>query len=264
MISSHGNPRRILVEDDNADDRKLQCDFLQAQGYRLYMAENGLDGVEKARIVLPDLILMDRFMPVCDGIAACRLLKADPRTSIIPLIFLTAATEPDERVQGLMVGAVDYITKPFNFDEVRLRVSIHLRAWLQPPKPQPEPEDCVVSGELSSIETMVFRAALRILQSNLAAPPNLAGLARAVGTNSRRLNDAFRSCTGVTVFDYLREVRMEEARKLLRGTSLAVHVIANDLGYGNAANFATSFRDRFGITPRMYRQTSAECLSEAS
>lgn len=259
MYSSNDLPQRILVIDDNADDRRLQSHYLQAQGYRLYMAENGRDGVEKARIVLPDLILMDIFMPVCDGLAACRLLKADPRTSIIPLIFLTAAAQPDERVQGLMAGAVDYITKPFNFDEVRLRVSIHLQAWRQPP--QPWPEDRPVLGEVSNVDTMVFRAALRILHSNLAEPPDLAGLARAVGTNARRLNDAFRSCSGATVFDYLREVRMEEARKLLRETSLAVQVIAQDLGYGNAANFATAFRDRFGITPRMYRQTSAESLS---
>ena len=252
---------QILVVDDVADDRRLQVDYLRAQGYRLYAAESGLDGVEKTRLVLPDLILMDVCMPGCDGIAACRLLKADPRTAAIPLIFLTAAAQPEERVRGLTVGAVDYITKPFNFDEVRLRVSIHLQASRQPAKPQPEVH--AVSSLVSNIDSMVFRAALQILYEDLAQPPDLNGLARAVGTNARRLNEAFRQCTGATVFDYLREVRMEEARKLLRETSLAVQVIAGDLGYENAANFSTAFKDRFGLSPRQYRQAQADEFAEA-
>ncbi len=254
--------KRILVVDDNADDRHLEVDYLRAQGYRLYAAEDGLDGVEKARIALPDLILMDIYMPGCDGIAACRLLKEDRRTAAIPLIFLTAAAEPEDRVRGLMVGAVDYITKPFDFDEVRLRVSIHLRAWRQPLERQPEVHVQAGADAVSNVDAMVLRAAQRILHENLAQPPDLAGLARSVGTNARRLNEAFRNCVGVTVFEYLREARMEEARKLLRGTNLAVRVIANDLGYDNAANFATAFGTRFGLSPREYRKAPCEPLPE--
>lgn len=246
--------RRILVVDDHADDRCLQVNYLRAQGYHLYVAEDGLDGVEKARLVLPDLILMDVCMPRCDGIAACRLLKEDQRTASIPVIFLTAAAEPNDRVRGLMVGAVDYITKPFDFDEVRLRVNIHLRAWRQPPERQPEVSFQTESDPVSKIDAIVLRAAQRILHENLTQPPDLAGLARAVGTNARRLNEAFRNCVGVTVFEYLRTARMEEARKLLRKTNLAVRVIASDLGYDNPANFATAFSARFGLSPREYRK----------
>lgn len=250
-----------MVVDDNADDRRLQTDYLRAQGYRLYAAVDGLDGVEKSRIVLPDLILMDVHMPVCDGLAACRLLKADLRTAAIPLIFLTAAGQPEERVRGLLAGAVDYITKPFDFDEVRLRVSIHLQAWRQPAGPLPEAP--AVSSQVSNVDAIVFRAALRILHQNLAQPPDLQGLARAVGTNTRRLNEAFRQCVGVTVFDYLREIRMEEARKMLRETNLAIQVVACDLGYDNPANFATAFKERFGLSPRQYRQAPTESSTMA-
>ena len=253
MTTYQTKGQRILVVDDNADDRCLQIAYLRTQSYRVYAAEDGLDGVEKARMVLPDLILMDVCMPVCDGIAACRLLKADPRTGAIPLIFLTSAAQPNERVRGLMVGAVDYITKPFDFEEVRLRVGIHLRAWSQPGETHREVRSA--SDHVSNLDTMIFRAAMQILHSNLAEPPDLASLATAVGTNARRLNESFRNYVGLTVFDYLREVRMEEARKMLRETNLAVQTVANDLGYGNAANFATAFRDRFGLSPRKYRQS---------
>lgn len=250
-----------MVVDDNADDRRLQTDYLRGQGYRLYAAVDGLDGVEKARIVLPDLILMDVHMPACDGIAACRLLKADPLTAAIPLIFLTSAARPDERVLGLLAGAVDYITKPFDFDEVRLRVSIHLQAWRQPEAPQPQAP--AVAGQVSNLDAMVFRAALRILHEDLAQPPDLKSLARAVGTNARRLNEAFHQCVGATVFDYLREVRMEQARKLLRETTLSIQVVASDLGYENPANFATAFKERFGLSPRQYRQAPSDPFAKA-
>lgn len=257
---------RILLVDDNADDRRLLGDCLRTQGYRLYVAEDGRDGVEKARLASPDLIILDVSMPVCDGIAACRLLKADPRTAAVPIIFLTAAALPEDRVRGLMLGAVDYISKPFDFDEVRLRVSIHLQAWRYA-APQQEaalrqvemaPSIRPAADHASHLDTLVFRAAQRLLHEDLAQPPDLISLAKAVGTNARRLNDAFRSCAGVTVFDYLREARMEQARKLLRETTLAVQVIASDLGYDNPANFATAFRTRYGLSPRDYRKAPHE------
>ena len=249
---------RILVVDDREEDRHLLADFLRHQGYRLYVAEDGHDAVEKALYIQPDLILMDVHMPVCDGIAACRLLKAEPRTMEIPLIFLTAAALPEERVRGLAEGAVDYITKPFNFDEVRLRVCIHLNASHRGAQAGAVPG---LAGPGGSLDAAVFQAAQRRLLEDLAAAPDLAGLARSVGTNTRQLNEAFRKHAGVTVFDYLREARMKEARHLLSETELEVQTIANDLGYGSAANFSTAFRERFGLSPRQYRKATPRVVA---
>lgn len=248
---------RILVVDDREEDRHLLADYLRRQGYRLYVAEDGRDGVEKAIYIQPDLILMDVHMPVCDGIAACRLLKAEPKTMAIPLIFLTAAALPEERVQGLLEGAVDYITKPFNFDEVRLRVCIHLNAAHGHDHP---PDVTEGAGPSGSVEAAIFLAAQRRILQDLASTPELASLAHSVGTNTRLLNEAFRKYVGVTVFDYLREARMKEARHLLSETDLEVQTIANDLGYGSAANFSTAFRERFGLSPRQYRKATPSAM----
>ncbi|KOQ54177.1 AraC family transcriptional regulator, partial [Achromobacter xylosoxidans] len=97
---------RVLVVEDRPEDRMLLVDFLTSQDCRVYVAEDGNDGYRKAQLVQPDIILMDVNMPVCDGLAACRLLKADPATRAIPVIFLTAASLPMERVAGLSAGAV--------------------------------------------------------------------------------------------------------------------------------------------------------------
>lgn len=248
---------RILVVDDREEDRHLLADYLRRQGYRLYLAEDGRDGVEKAIYIQPDLILMDVHMPVCDGIAACRLLKVEPKTMAIPLIFLTAAALPEERVLGLLEGAVDYIIKPFNFDEVRLRVCIHLNAAHGHDHPPGVPDQTGPSG---SIEAAIFLAAQRRILHDLASTPELAGLARSVGTNTHLLNEAFRKYVGVTVFDYLREARMKEALRLLCETDLDVQTVANDLGYGSAANFSTAFRERFGLSPRQYRTATPRAM----
>ncbi len=243
---------RILLVDDREEERKLLSDLLRLHGYRLHIAIDGYDAVEKARYILPDLILMDIYMPGCDGIAACRQIKADPRTANIPVIFLTAAALPEERVTGLSEGAVDYITKPYHFEEVKLRITIHLARNGDEGRATPAPA-AFGDHPVDSVEHRVFRAAQRLLLEDLAKTPELSTLARAVGTNTHNLNEAFRKFTGVTALRYLRETRMKEACCLLRNTNLDVQSVAIDLGYVSPANFSTAFRERFGMSPREFR-----------
>lgn len=245
---------RILVVDDVTEDRLLLADFLRQRGYRLYVGENGRDAYNKSLIVMPDLILMDIRMPNSDGIVGCRLLKADERTRQIPVIFLSAAASPQERVAGLSEGAVDYVSKPFDFEEVRLRVAVHLGLTQQTQSQDLQADATTLQEEGQGLDQVLFRAARRLITQQLEHPLELADLAKAVGTNSRRLNEAFRQCAGVTVFDFLREERLKEARRLLSDTSLEIQLIASQLGYSSAANFSTAFRERFGVSPRNFRQ----------
>lgn len=239
--------RRLLVVDDSEDERLLLANFLQQEGCRMYLAQDGQDALKKAVLVNPDLILMDVKMPGWDGVTACRALKADPRTRDIPVVFLTGSAYPADRVHGLMAGAVDYVTKPFLFDEVRLRLIVHLRTRPAPAAVMPSP------GGTVSLQAVLFQSARRHLLLDLSVTPDLASLAAAVGTNTKRLNEAFRKCAGVTVFEYLREERMREACVLLRETALEVQSVALALGFSGGANFATAFKERYGLSPREYR-----------
>lgn len=247
---------RVLVVEDRPEDRMLLVDFLTSQDCRVYVAEDGNDGYRKAQLVQPDIILMDVNMPGCDGLAACRLLKADQATRAIPVIFLTAASLPMERVAGLSAGAVDYVAKPFDFEEVRLRLLIHLRV-----APAPAAAAATVSADGtstaaagSSLDGVLFRAARKLLRERLDHTPELVVLAQALGTNARRLNQAFRRCAGTTVFEFLREERMREARRLLCETGLDIQAISQAVGFGNRGNFSTAFRERFGMAPTALRQ----------
>jgi signal transduction histidine kinase len=116
----------VLVVDDIAKNLQVVGTMLRNAGYVIMPATSGAKALEGVQLQLPDLILLDLMMPDMDGLEVCRRLKADPLTQAIPVIFLTASNEMEHLVKGFGIGAVDYITKPFNPPELLARVRTHL------------------------------------------------------------------------------------------------------------------------------------------
>lgn len=260
MASMTPDQATLLVVDDSPADLSLLTEFLRNARLRLVVAFDGREGYQKATVMKPDLILLDVRMPRTDGFATCRLLKADPRTADIPVIFLSGCNELDDRLLGLRLGAVDYITKPFAPEEVLARVGVHLALHRQRRGAAPAPASGEDAGELGG----TVRAAMEILRRDPGKPPSLPDLAHQVGTNERRLTELFRSSTGLPVFAWLREERFQLACRLLAGSELEIQQIADQVGYGSAGNFATMFRERLGVTPREYRQAQRELRDRPS
>ena len=117
----------ILIVDDNPNNLKLLFDFLKESGFKVLVAKDGESAIEKLQEVSPNIILLDVMMPGIDGFETCYRLKASVATKDIPVIFMTALTDRVDKVKGLSMGAVDYITKPFQQEEVLARVQLHLR-----------------------------------------------------------------------------------------------------------------------------------------
>jgi len=117
----------ILVADDEPVNLALIKRRLEWEEYEIHTAENGGEAVEAARRLLPDLVMLDVMMPVLDGLQACRLLKEDPSTRDIPVIFLSALDDTGTKVSGLALGADDYISKPFSVEELLARVRVAIR-----------------------------------------------------------------------------------------------------------------------------------------
>jgi two-component system cell cycle sensor histidine kinase/response regulator CckA len=117
----------ILVVDDTPTNLEVLFDLLGNSGFKVLIAENGESAIEKANYALPDLILLDIIMPGMDGFEACRRLKANDVTQSIPVLFITALNESTDKVKGFHLGAVDFITKPFQCEEVLARVETHVR-----------------------------------------------------------------------------------------------------------------------------------------
>jgi adenylate cyclase len=117
----------ILTVDDTPANIRLLTHYLEKQGYRVLTAEDGFEGFKAAIQHHPDLVLLDVMMPGTDGYEVCELLKAEEETKDIPIMFLTAKAEVEDRIRGFELGAVDYITKPFNLTEITIRLRTHLR-----------------------------------------------------------------------------------------------------------------------------------------
>ena len=119
-------PQTILIVDDRPANLELMATELEAHGYVAIVAQGGAEAIERAGFVRPDLILMDVLMPVMDGFEATRRLKAMDSTREIPIIFMTALTDTEQKLAGFAAGAVDYVTKPLDGAEVLVRVQTHL------------------------------------------------------------------------------------------------------------------------------------------
>ncbi|MBB5214829.1 response regulator [Parapusillimonas granuli] len=243
----------ILLVDDSPDELRLLVEALRGCEFRLSVAFDGVQGYERAVARLPDLILLDVRMPRQDGFVTCRQLKANPRTAHVPVIFLSAASDRDERLEGLNAGAVDYVLKPFWPEEVLARIRVHLK-YAGAVGAQPAVVPVVAENRpLRSEDEVLVQAAKRYLAEKLAYPPGLQELAQLLGTNEKRLTRAFRKVCGTTVFAYLRGLRMKTAERLLCETSLSIIAISEELGFSSAANFATAFLEYAGSSPSVYR-----------
>lgn len=119
--------RKILLVDDDPLIRRIVTKTLTANGYQVLEASSGAEGLALARSQPPDLILLDLMMPGMDGFEVCAALRQDSLTVNVPVLMLTALDQTDAKVRGLQTGADDYITKPFNLDELITRIEAHLR-----------------------------------------------------------------------------------------------------------------------------------------
>jgi two-component system, NtrC family, sensor kinase len=116
----------ILIVDDTATNVKVLFEILSRYDFKVSVAKSGESALDKVDEILPDLILLDVMMPGIDGFETCRRLKANPKTKDIPVIFMTALSDAVDKVKGLKLGAVDYITKPIEYEEVIARINTHL------------------------------------------------------------------------------------------------------------------------------------------
>ena len=239
----------VLVIDDRPEDIRSLIELLRADGMRINLATDAQQGCQRAQALQPDLILLDVRMPGADGFTAARILKADPLTQGIPLLFFSSANSDTERLEGLLNGGVDYIQKSCLPEEVLARVRIHLklRAHAASPATVDEPQALLPPDEIT------LRAAMSFIKANLAELPELGEIASKAGTHGKRLSAIFRERLSVTVFHWIREERLRRSRELLAQSHLGMQDIAEQIGFRSACNFTTAFRERMGMTPTAYR-----------
>ena len=257
----------ILIVDDDPDQLRLLVAALRNTTYRVSVALDGDQGYARAAALAPDLILLDVSMPGQNGLAVARLLKANSATRAIPIIFLSARADDQERLIGLKTGAVDYIRKPFYVDEILERIRIHLMLSQGKLPVTQEPDETEPSSGADTLPSpapaklTLKQVAIEIVMAHIHDPSfKSADVASKLNVSLRWLNALFEESDGLSTFEFIRQERMRRAALMLGQSTLAVADVALEVGYANSANFSTEFKKFWGKSPTQLRNESQEDL----
>ncbi|WP_114752489.1 hybrid sensor histidine kinase/response regulator transcription factor [Pleomorphovibrio marinus] len=240
----------VLVVEDNPEMRQFIGENLK-ENYRISEAENGKIGIEKAVELMPDLILSDVMMPDLDGVTLSDQLKKDERTSHIPIILLTARADKDSKLDGLETGADDYLTKPFQMEELLVRIKnlIKSRKLLRMRYSQSfslEPSEITVT---STDERLLTRL-LSIMEDNLSNPEfDVERLSREIGMSRVNLHRKLKALIDQAPTEFIRTFRMKRAACLLAKDYGNISEVAFNLGFNSLTYFSRSFKQYYGVTP---------------
>jgi DNA-binding response OmpR family regulator len=245
--------------EDNADMRAYLRESLEGI-YRVLEAEDGEQGLHKGTVKMPDLIISDVMMPKMDGFELCRKLKNNECTSHIPVILLTARADAESKIEGLETGADDYLSKPFDARELRVRVKnlIELRRKLWEKFRQGstvEPHDIA----LTSIDAQFLERAIEVVEVHIAESGfGTETFGREIGLSRSHLNHKLRTLTGQSTHQFIRTLRLKRAAQLLKCHTGNVSEIAYEVGFYNLSHFSRVFREMFGLTPSEYAARHSE------
>ena len=242
-----------LIVDDNEDLVAFMKDSLSLY-FRIQSASNGREAWQKIPELMPDVIVSDVMMPEMDGNELCRWVKTDKRTSDIPMILLTARQAVEDKVEGLTIGADDYVTKPFNVEILILR----MRKLIDLSKKRkakslidPEPSEIAIT----SLDEKLVENAIKYVEANIGrCDLSVEELSRGLGMSRVHLYKKLLQITGKTPIEFIRVIRLKRAAQMLRESQQNVSEIAYQLGFNNPKYFSKYFKDEFGVLPSVYQE----------
>jgi len=246
----------LLLVEDNGDVRKHIRDSLKSL-YTVVEAGDGKEGIANAKEFIPDLIISDIMMPEADGYELCRVLKQDIKTSHIPIILLTSKASEDSIIQGLEIGADEYVTKPFNINILIARIKnlIDQRRQLQL---KFQSQKMVLPSEipLSSLDEAFLKEFQDIIEKNLSNPDlDEDQLCLEFHMSQAALFRKIQSLTGESPNQFIQSYRLERSAQLLKTNFGNVTEVAFEVGFSSTGHFAKCFKARFHQLPTSF-QTS--------
>lgn len=265
----------ILVVEDNADIRDYIADSF-TDLYEIKTAANGKEGLQIATDCIPDIIVSDIMMPVMNGVVMCQKLKADIRTSHIPVILLTAKDSITDKEEGYQVGADSYLTKPFSASLLQSRISNLLtqrrllseRFAIRPEKPERqsmEEKRAIITESMNKLDKEFLDKITNTITKGLAAAENIdiTVLSNVMCMSSSTLYRKVKALTGMSTNEYIRKIKMQLAEKYLLEGKYSISEIAFKVGINSNVYFRQCFKEEFGMSASDYlKQLTGKSIDE--
>jgi signal transduction histidine kinase/ligand-binding sensor domain-containing protein/DNA-binding response OmpR family regulator len=250
--------KKILIIDDNKEIRDYTCSIF-LDDYYVLTAEDGVEGYKKILEFSPDIIISDLMMPNRDGLELCKMTKSNIETSHIPFILLTAKDVIESKIEGLKLGALDYITKPFHPEELRLKVN-HILSPKLDAQGDTYLEDKLngkaKSIEITSIDEDFIEKLYELTEIHMGDPNfKLDILCTKLGISRSLLFTKVKILTNLTPKTYIKNYRLTRAKQMLESRKLTISEIAYQVGYSDPKYFTKVFKEEFSITPSEFLDT---------
>ena len=243
----------ILIVEDNPDLRSFIGSIL-AGDYKVIEAVDGVDGLEKAELNIPDLIVSDVMMPNMDGYELCKRLKSNKKTNHIPVVLLTAKASHENKMEGLETGADDYLIKPFEEDELKVRIKnliaireqlqqkYHQEVWLKPKE-----------IKVDSVHQKFLEKIKEVIEGNIDNSQfSVDDLGVEIAMSRSQVHRKLKALTDQSATNFIRNYRLHRAAELLKQESGNVTEIAYQVGFSSQTYFSSCFQELFGCSPSEY------------
>lgn len=248
------NQRILIVDDDSEMAHYITSEL--GQYYKFGICSNGKEALKELLTGDYDLVVSDVMMPEMDGFTLLRMIKSNVNVSHIPVIMLTSKADIGNRLEGLERGADAFLPKPFDVEELRMNIE-NLIIGRQRLKGKysgaQQQADKVEVKEVKGNDELLMERVMKSINKNLSNSDfNVDMLTMEVGISRAQLHRKMKEITGISTSEFIRNIRLEQAARLLREQKINVTQVAYTVGFSNLAHFSTIFRKHFGIAPTEY------------
>jgi len=256
----------ILVIDDNVELRQFLVQIFSGE-YLVIEANNGQEGLTKARQHYPDLIICDLMMPVMDGLEFTKICKSDPETDFIPVFLLTANGTKEIHSHGLELGADDFLEKPFELKNFKAKIKnlltrqTKLREYIQSKNSERATVDIAPPQTTPSTDPFINEVRAYLI-ANIYTDIKVEALAKHFNTDRSNLYRRIHKETQLSTQNFIKDIRLNIAAEQLIQSNHNISTIAYSLGFNSLSYFTRAFKEKFDCTPNQYRRNKTEALRQ--
>lgn len=250
---------KVLLVEDNADLLDYLSRMLSRE-YEVYQATDGKQALDVIKGTDVDIVISDVMMNGMDGLQLCKHLKGDINTSHIPIILLTAKAMTQDEVEGLSLGASDYLTKPFNLDILRLRIRSILERISQA-RTKINEEDEINPSEVTvtTLDEQLLADVIRIVEENMGDTNfNVEELSEKLCMHRTNLYKKMQFISGKSPAQFIRMMRLKRGKQLLSRGNVLISQVAYQVGFNDPKKFAKYFKEEFGMYPSEYAKSMSK------